>query len=111
LVTSYADPAVTLRWYGHAIPAEEADLSFAEFGRGSTTAIDAPGRPYAAPRSKTPQEPRLDNLDEGEGNTSESEGFVERETGGPGQNRTGDTRIFSAVLYQLSYRASSGRRI
>jgi hypothetical protein len=28
------------------------------------------------------------------------------ESGGPGQNRTGDTRIFSAVLYQLSYRAT-----
>ena len=26
--------------------------------------------------------------------------------GGPGQSRTGDTRIFSAVLYQLSYRAT-----
>ena len=30
--------------------------------------------------------------------------------GGPGQNRTGDTRIFSAVLDQLSYRAT-GRAI
>src|SRR4030095_9848706 len=27
-------------------------------------------------------------------------------SGGPGQSRTGDTRIFSAVLYQLSYRAT-----
>ena len=31
-----------------------------------------------------------------------------RRSGGPGQSRTGDTRIFSAVLYQLSYRASGG---
>ena len=27
-------------------------------------------------------------------------------SGGPGQNRTGDTRIFSAMLYQLSYRGT-----
>ena len=31
---------------------------------------------------------------------------VGRRGGGPGQNRTVDTRIFSAVLYQLSYRAT-----
>ena len=29
-----------------------------------------------------------------------------RKCGGPGQNRTGDTVIFSHVLYQLSYRAT-----
>ena len=28
---------------------------------------------------------------------------------GEGQNRTGDTTIFSRVLYQLSYLADSGR--
>ena len=28
--------------------------------------------------------------------------------GGPGRNRTGDTAIFSRVLYQLSYRATAG---
>ena len=27
--------------------------------------------------------------------------------GGPGQNRTADTLIFSQVLYQLSYRATA----
>jgi hypothetical protein len=27
--------------------------------------------------------------------------------GGPGQNRTADTRIFSPLLYRLSYRATS----
>src|SRR5690606_37015769 len=39
---------------------------------------------------------------------SESVGREAGEGGGPGQNRTGDTRIFSAVLYQLSYRATGG---
>ena len=29
--------------------------------------------------------------------------------GGAGQNRTGDTRIFSPLLYQLSYRGISSR--
>ena len=39
--------------------------------------------------------------------TSESDlaDFAEESGGGPGQNRTADTRIFSAVLYQLSYLA------
>ncbi len=36
-----ADPALTLRVYAHAMPHEESDLSFAEFG--------GPGRPYTAP--------------------------------------------------------------
>ena len=31
--------------------------------------------------------------------------------GGPGQNRTADTRIFSAVLYQLSYRATGDETV
>ena len=30
-----------------------------------------------------------------------------REDGGQGQNRTADTRIFSPLLYQLSYLAGS----
>jgi hypothetical protein len=29
--------------------------------------------------------------------------------GGPAQNRTGDTRIFNPLLYQLSYRANEAR--
>ena len=29
----------------------------------------------------------------------------QRNTGGPGRNRTTDTRIFSPLLYQLSYQA------
>jgi len=37
----HADPALTLRVYAHAMPEEESDLSFAEFGD--------PGRPYTAP--------------------------------------------------------------
>ena len=32
-------------------------------------------------------------------------------SGGPGQNRTADTRIFSPLLYQLSYQANSGNYI
>ena len=31
------------------------------------------------------------------------------QSGGPARNRTGDTRIFSPLLYQLSYRATSAR--
>ena len=37
---------------------------------------------------------------------SDFAGFAAESGGGPGQNRTADTRIFSAVLYQLSYRAT-----
>jgi integrase len=40
-VLGHADPALTLRVYAHALRAEEADLSFADFG--------GPGRPYTAP--------------------------------------------------------------
>jgi hypothetical protein len=32
-------------------------------------------------------------------------------TGGQGQNRTADTRIFSPLLYRLSYLAAGERRI
>ena len=41
--------------------------------------------------------------------TSEVRDLRRQETtegGGPGQNRTADTLIFSQVLYQLSYRAT-----
>ena len=37
----HADPALTLRVYAHAMPEEEADVSFADF--------DAPKRLYTAP--------------------------------------------------------------
>lgn len=37
----HADPALTLRVYAHAMPEDEADVSFADF--------DAPRRPYTAP--------------------------------------------------------------
>lgn len=42
----HADPPLTLRVYAHAIPGEERDLSFAEFGD--------PGRPHPAPNSSGP---------------------------------------------------------
>ncbi len=35
--------------------------------------------------------------------------FLYRMRGGPGQNRTGDTRIFNPLLYRLSYRAKKAR--
>ena len=35
----------------------------------------------------------------------------ERVTGGQGRNRTTDTRIFSPLLYQLSYLAAGGGRV
>ena len=34
-----------------------------------------------------------------------STGWAKAANGGPGRNRTNDTRIFSPLLYQLSYRA------
>ena len=37
-----------------------------------------------------------------------SSGSEVREDGGQGQNRTGDTTIFSRMLYQLSYLAIPG---
>ncbi len=36
--------------------------------------------------------------------------FVELGSGGQGRNRTIDTRIFSPLLYQLSYLATADRR-
>ncbi len=38
----HADPALTLRVYAHAMPEDDTDLSFAEFGDGT-------GRHYTAP--------------------------------------------------------------
>ena len=60
---------------------------------------DATGRKFVA----------LSTLSWTEGAQSQAHGAGDGD-GGPGQNRTGDTRIFSAVLYQLSYRAT-GRAI
>src|SRR4051794_15351466 len=37
--------------------------------------------------------------------TNEINGWYERSSGGQGRNRTADTRIFSPLLYQLSYLA------
>jgi len=37
----HANPALTLRVYAHALPVDEQDLAFANFG--------GPGRPYTAP--------------------------------------------------------------
>jgi len=39
----HANPELTLRVYAHALPIEESDLAFADFG--------GPGRPYTAPDS------------------------------------------------------------
>ena len=38
----HSNPELTLRTYAHALPVEESDLAFADFG---------PGRPYTAPHS------------------------------------------------------------
>src|SRR5690606_29171222 len=35
--------------------------------------------------------------------------MIGRESGGPGRNRTTDTRIFNPLLYQLSYQAKAGK--
>ena len=35
--------------------------------------------------------------------------FVNDILGGPGRNRTTDTRIFNPLLYQLSYQAKSAQ--
>ena len=35
--------------------------------------------------------------------------FVRYILGGPGRNRTTDTRIFNPLLYQLSYQAKSAQ--
>ena len=42
----HADPALRLRVYAHAMPEDEADVSFADF--------DAPRRPYTAPTDEEP---------------------------------------------------------
>ena len=58
------------------------------------------------PPSKQGQELHTEDAADSEEETEASEWA---EGGGPGQNRTGDTRIFSAMLYQLSYRATKER--
>jgi integrase len=59
----HADPSMTLNVYAHAMPEEEADLSFADFAGqqaghvfGSEAASNAPRRPYTAPASITTPE-------------------------------------------------------
>lgn len=60
----HADPALTLRVYAHAMPAEEADNVVHRFrARRPDTGIDAPKRLYAAPGSKDPAGPALDTDD------------------------------------------------
>ena len=49
-VLGHSNPAFTLRTYAHALPVDEADLAFADFG----TTSDAPGRPYTAPAPGKP---------------------------------------------------------
>jgi integrase len=65
----HSSPMLTLKTYADALPEEEADLSFVDFG--------GPGRPYTAPPSgsdaKTQNGPDLTDRDRF--------GFLERETG------------------------------
>jgi len=86
-----ADPALTLRVYAHAMPAEEADLSFADFALSAPESgfSDDPRRPYTAPRSDNASE-LVEADEEGEVETdSDLADFALRSGGGPGQNRTG----------------------
>ena len=94
----HSSPTLTLKTYAHALREEEADLSFAEFG--------VPKRHYTAPALGEPSESATDECDGEAGIESDFGDFAQEKAGGPGQNRTADTRIFSAVLYQLSYRAT-----
>jgi len=112
-VLGHADPALTLRVYTHAVRVEEADLSFADFARapaGEEGLADGSKRPYTAPRLGEGSDSATDEDQDAATSASEFADFAEENGGGPGQNRTADTRIFSAVLYQLSYRAT-GREI
>ncbi len=68
----HASPMLTLQTYAHAMPEEEADLGFADFGESNS-----PGRPYTAPL-----------LDEGPSNENAPDanrrgryGILEHETG------------------------------
>jgi len=82
-VLGHADPAFTLRVYAHAIPAEEGDLSFADFGRGPAGEVlsDDLKRPYAAPRLEQHSRDGIEDDELATGIASEPEEF---EAGGPG---------------------------
>ena len=69
----HANPELTLRVYAHALPVEEKDLAFADFGSPAS----GPGRPYTAPRSRGPDRVR----DTDDATDGDSYGFLERETG------------------------------
>jgi hypothetical protein len=43
----HANPELTMRVYAHALPAEEGDLAFADFGTEHSTK-----RPYTAPAQR-----------------------------------------------------------
>jgi hypothetical protein len=104
-VLGHADPAFTLRVYAHAMRTEEGDLSFADFGRTEPVA-EGPGRPYTTPAEGAALPEGRDARSPVVEFERDSDDFAPDDHGGPGQSRTGDTRIFSAVLYQLSYRAT-----
>jgi hypothetical protein len=40
----HADPALTLRVYAHALPEEEHDLGFSDFGASKHQEVSTPGR-------------------------------------------------------------------
>ena len=65
----HADPAMTLNVYAHAMPEEEADLSFADF--------DAPRQPYTAPAPDA--RPKEENAVDSTGR--QRSGNLYRETG------------------------------
>ncbi len=65
----HSNPELTLRVYAHALPVEEQDLAFADFG--------APRRPYTAPGSKE----NLPNESAAELSTRGRYKNLERETG------------------------------
>jgi hypothetical protein len=71
-VLGHADPALTLRVYAHAMRAEEADLSFADFA-GRSQPADGPGRPYTAPADSAIAEGAENSEGSGSENTAISE--------------------------------------
>ena len=78
----HADPALTLRVYAHAIPNDEQDLSFLDFG--------GPGRPYTAPHDSVQRE---------DGNVISTTPRSEREIGGVSDgDRTRDLQGHNLAL-------------
>jgi len=72
---------------------EEGDLSFADFGRTEPVA-DGPGRPYTAPAEGAASGEEEDAQNPVAELERDPDDFAPSDSGGPGQNRTGDTRIF-----------------